>query len=297
MQRKSIFATFPLPRPIDTREAWQPGTPPPGKGILWKGGAPSLCCLIKSLPTARDSLCPYDLAAVFSSSLHPICCSATKRSKNNVYFSKLENGTNHPKGENDNGMSSARARELTLPARDRKLEPHGKRLNGTRSNESARNRGHRWPNPAERITHPPVSPSLERAQGLCHGGTAINASALQVCAYHSWSVHLKRGESQRSEVLPNDSFKVGDQQSLNIWFQFETYFLLVDVDVVPQTHLQFLLKMVFFSNDRAVMYELLNRGHTTAAEWTKSWTRQRRNKLNHSPWIDRARFATTLHLV
>ena len=184
MQRKSISATFLLPLPIDTWDAWQPGTPPPRKGILWKERALSRCWLNKSLPTARDSLCPYDLAAVFNSSLHAICCSATKRSKNNVYFSKLENGTNHPKGENDNGMSSARARELTLPARDRKLEPHGKRLNGTRSNESARNRGRRWPDPADRITHPPVSPLLERAQRLCHGSTAINASALQVCTYN-----------------------------------------------------------------------------------------------------------------
>lgn len=184
MRRKSISATFPLPLPLDTWEAWQPGTPPPGKGILWKAGALSLCCLNKSLPTAWDSLCPYDLAAVFSSSLHPICCSATKRSKNNVYFSKLENGTNHPKGENDNGMSSVQAHELTFPARDRKLEPHGRRLNGTRSNKSARNRGHRWPNPAERITHPPVSPSLERARGLCQGSAAINASTSQVCAYN-----------------------------------------------------------------------------------------------------------------
>lgn len=167
MQRKSISATFPLPLPIDSWEAWQPGTPPPGKGILWKEGAPSLCCLHKSLPAAGDSLCPYDLAAVFSSSLYPICCSATKRSKNNVYFSKLENGTNHPKGENDNGMSSARAREMTLPARDRKLEPHGKRLNGTRSNKSARNRGHRWPNPAERITQSFARASARTVTRLC----------------------------------------------------------------------------------------------------------------------------------
>lgn len=107
--------------------------PPPGNGVLWKEGALSLSCLHKLLPTARDRVCPYDLAAVFSSSLHLICCSATKHSKNNICFSKLENGTNHPTGENDNGMSSARAHELTFPARDRKLEPHRKRLNGTRS--------------------------------------------------------------------------------------------------------------------------------------------------------------------
>lgn len=153
------------------------------KGFHEKTRIRSLSELKKVFPTAREGLCPYDLAADFSSSLHPIHCSATKRSKNNVYFSKLENGTNHPKGENDNGMSSARACELTLPARDRKLELHRKRLNGTRLNESARNRGHQWPNPVERITHPLVSPSLETARGLCPSSVAINASALHVCTY------------------------------------------------------------------------------------------------------------------
>lgn len=216
MQRKIYFCYFITSFSHRQWKAWAPGTPPPGEGILWKEGAPSLCWLNKLLCTATGSLCPYDLAATLCSSLHPICCSATKRSKNNVYFSKLENGTNHPGGEHDNGMSSARAHELTLPARDGKLEPHGRRLDGTRSNESARNRGHRWPSPADRITHPPVSPPWERAQGLCHGSSAINASALHVCTYNSLSTHVKQGETQRSEIFPSDSFKVGDQHSLNI---------------------------------------------------------------------------------
>lgn len=99
-------------------------------------------------------------------------------------FQNWKMAPNHPKGENDNGMSSARAPELTLPARDGKLELHGKRLNGTGSRERARNRGHQWPSPVERITHPLVSPLLEAARGLCHGSAATNASALQACAHN-----------------------------------------------------------------------------------------------------------------
>lgn len=122
-------------------------TPTKGKEVVKREGAlPSLPPQI-ALYSERQ---PLPIEPHSRIQLLPICCSATKRSKNNVYVSKLENGTNHPEGEDDNGTSSARAHELTLSARDRKLESHGERLNGTGSNGSARKRGHRWPNAAER---------------------------------------------------------------------------------------------------------------------------------------------------
>lgn len=65
-------------------------------GFCEETGTLSLCWLNKMLPTGREGLSPHDLAAAFSSSLPPICCSTTRRSKNNVYFSKLENGTKPP---------------------------------------------------------------------------------------------------------------------------------------------------------------------------------------------------------
>lgn len=184
MRRKLISATFLLPLPTAMWEAWQPGTPPPVKGFCEKTTlSPSVASTNHSLQqeTASARITSQTFSAPSSIQFAAAQQSAPKIT---LVFQNWKMAQTTPKERMTTAWVQRGLVNWPFPASIRKLEPDGKRLNGTRSNKSARNRGHRSPNPAERITHPPVSPSLERAQGLCRGSAAINASALQVCTYN-----------------------------------------------------------------------------------------------------------------
>lgn len=77
-------------------EALQPETPPPSNGTLGRDGDPFPLLTPQNAPPGRRGPLPIWPLSRFQLLPPSICCSTTRRSKNNVYFSKLENGTKPP---------------------------------------------------------------------------------------------------------------------------------------------------------------------------------------------------------